>query len=372
MLEALIADQVLTCPACRAPTPSGLRNAPLAWDSLLQRDAHGRPRQGTLSCTHCGTIYPVIDGIAAIFADLSGWVRTHERALLWRDDLAPHLSSFLHHAWAEDSDPNWRRQMLAVYGRQLGPSTADSELIDPGLQALQQRHSAGLQEAHDALLTNLLEDSLVLDAGCGVGTDALAVAARGAHVVAMDQDPGPLRLLARLLRTGRAEVPRWRHGGTDVVSVAATLEDPAVAGRMALVAGDILDPPFAAGSFAAAAAHQVIDNVAEPVTAVRQLHGLVSPGGRLLVASPFDWSPRATAPAQRLGDGIRHGQSSCPATGLHALLTGDLPHHAPELSCTVVHEAELPWVLVRHRRSAHVYVSRVVVAERSAMQPLSS
>jgi len=366
MLSRLLDDGVLTCPVCRGPTDDGLRNAPLELDSVYAETVAGEVLQGQLRCSACGTRYPVIDGVACVFSDTRAWLRREERAVMGRSDLHPALAGFLSEAWGESEDPSWRRQLLSVYGRRL-PGMMPTGPAESVMARLQEEGDGALDAARERLVS---ADDLVLDAGCGVGVGSLALVEKGARVVAFDQDFTALRLLGRLLRDGVVEVPTWGAGGADFGVQQAVLEDRAAVGRVALVAGDVLDPPFAGGVFDGVVAMNLLDNVAEPVMAVRQLHGMVRKGGRLLVASPFDWAERATARGARLGDGLRLSDGATdPVPVLHALLEGRLLDVAPEVACEVTQAADVPWVLVRHDRSAHVFVTHVVEAVRAGGIP---
>jgi SAM-dependent methyltransferase/uncharacterized protein YbaR (Trm112 family) len=364
MLTQLLDDGVLTCPACRAPTDDGLRNTPLVLEETFGADHRGQPQQGLLRCPHCGIGYPVIDGIACIFTNVASWLRQEERAVLGRSDLHPTLSTWLASAWGESEDPGWRRQLLAVYGRQL-PGVAGGGPIRDIVDRYREDGRKQLMEAGGRFFQQVPSDGFVLDAGCGVGVATLAAARMGLRMVGLDRDFTTLRLLARLLRDGRADVPVWRAGGADFTTATTELDDPSLFDRIALVAGDVLDPPFAAASFGGVWAMNLIDNVTEPVTAIRQLHGITRPGGRWLLSSPFDWSDRATPREHRLGDGVRHKPDvTDPAAVLHALLEGRAPDHAPEVALDIEATADVPWILVRHDRSAHLYLTHLVEAVR--------
>ena len=78
-------------------------------------------------------------------------------------------------------------------------------------------------------------------------------------------------------------MPTWRHGGGDFVTRRLTLPEGAAPERVALVAGDALDPPLAPQRFDLSLAFNVLDNVPSPVQLVRQLHARVRPGGHLLL-----------------------------------------------------------------------------------------
>lgn len=366
MLTRLLDDGILTCPTCRAPTETGLRNAPLAMERVYRDDDLGQPLQAHLQCSACGTRYPVIDGIACVFIDTAAWLRREERAVLGRDDLDPALAGWLCEAWSETEDPNWRRQLLAVYGRAF-PGDTPRGAADVAVESLVASSGARLAAAEARLVEALPAGGLVLDAGCGVGRGTVSGAAQGLRMVGFDSDFTALRMLARLLRTGATDIPVWESGGMDFSSRRVVVDDALLREQVALVAGDVLAPPFAGRRFDGVASMNLIDNVSEPVVALRQLHGLTRPGGRLLLATPFAWSERVTPRAQRLGDGIRDASGAAdPVLALHALLQGRLPDHAPEVDWDIVQSEDLPWVLVRHDRSAHVYITHLVEAERRA------
>lgn len=349
MLTELLSQGMLSCPACRGWRDGQFVNAPLALDEVFEARPGG-VRQGLIRCTGCGVRHPILDGVAVILRDTGAWLRQQERAAMWRADLAPSLERWLRGAWGEEEDPNWHRQMLSIYGRRLAGARSEAE-----------RH----YEVRLPLLVESRPRPLALDAGCGVGQATLALLGLGASVVAVDLDMGALRALSRLLHEGEVSLPRWRHGGGDFVTETVRLQAEVDPSRVALIAADLLDPPLVAGSFDLALSYHLLDNVADPVKLVRQLHASLKPGGALALATPYDWSPRATPIAARLGESIRAGDSPDPADALRALLRGELPSLAPELRMAVAHEAlSLAWELDRHERSTHVYRCHYVEALR--------
>jgi len=102
--------------------------------------------------------------------------------------------------------------------------------------------------------------SSVLEAGCGVGaqTMRLARSSPGARIVAMDQSANSVREARRAL--GPA-------GGTNVT----------------FLAGDLFHMPWAEASFDHVFVCFVLEHLRDPATALRQLHGVLRPGGTLTV-----------------------------------------------------------------------------------------
>ncbi len=366
MLRQLIDAGLLACPACRGVRDGVFHDAPLGLASVAE-ERGGRPWQGFLACTGCGSRYPVVDGVAVIVKDVAGWVRQQERSLLWRQDLESGLEGWLRVAWPEHEDPNWKRELLATYARdlappELGPTAGTAQLAR---QAASTRRFVA--ERQGVLVAAAGPAPLVLELGAGVGAQAIGLAGHGARVVALEREFGPLRLLSTLLLEGRTSVPTWRHGGTDFVTTEVELPAGVDPTAVLPLAADATDPPFRGGTVALVCAYNLLDNVADPLLLLRQAHALLAPGGALVLSSPYDWSARVTPVAMRLGASIRAGADlePDPARALRDLLTGKLPMLAPGLKLEIEHEAELPWVLQRHLRSWHVFQTHYLEARRS-------
>lgn len=100
-----------------------------------------------------------------------------------------------------------------------------------------------------------LAGSLVLDAGCGMGRYLRIVAASGARAVGLD-----LSEAVRAARELTADLP-----------------------GVALTRGDLLRPPFAAGSFDHIYSLGVLDHTPDPRAAFLALARLLKPGGRIAI-----------------------------------------------------------------------------------------
>ena len=100
---------------------------------------------------------------------------------------------------------------------------------------------------------------LILDLAGGTGASAVPFAEAGARCVACDFSLGMLRVGTR------------------------RPADVREAGRLGFVAGDALRLPFADRSFDAVTISFGLRNVADPDAALREMHRVAKPGGRLLV-----------------------------------------------------------------------------------------
>src|SRR5207244_3020076 len=112
----------------------------------------------------------------------------------------------------------------------------------------------------------------VLDAGCGAGGASVLAAGRGAHVNGLDAAEA-------LLAIARARVPDadFRAGDLDAL-------------------------PYADGTFDAVIAADVLQYVADPVAALRELRRVCTPEGRMVIAiwgMPEECEQRAIVAAVR-------------------------------------------------------------------------
>lgn len=118
-------------------------------------------------------------------------------------------------------------------------------------------------------LLDLRDGQTVVDVGCGPGTDLRELAATvgpTGMVVGLDHDPAmAVRALQRI------------H---TAASAAET--------RVTLTVGDVHALPYAAGTTHRARTDRMLQHVAEPAAAVRELRRVVRDGGRVVFAEP-DW-----------------------------------------------------------------------------------
>jgi ubiquinone/menaquinone biosynthesis C-methylase UbiE len=133
--------------------------------------------------------------------------------------------------------------------------------------ALQEERAADLSERVRHFLAPFNGNEAALDAGCGTGSLAFALAPFVAEVVGVDTN-------AEYLEAGRAAAP----------------------GNVRLVEGDVTELPFGYAEFDLACSHRVLHHVRRPELAVSELARVTRPGGRVLIADQLG----STDPLQSL------------------------------------------------------------------------
>ena len=124
----------------------------------------------------------------------------------------------------------------------------------PTRLALQRERAAALAERLRDLLAPFSGDERALDAGCGAGALAFALASNVEEVVGVD-------VSAELLAAGRLDAPQ----------------------NVTLVEGDATDLPFDEGEFDLSGCARVLHHVRRPELVVSELTRVTRPGGRILV-----------------------------------------------------------------------------------------
>ena len=121
--------------------------------------------------------------------------------------------------------------------------------------ALQEARASDLAERVRRLLGPFSGTEAALDAGCGTGALAFALAPHVAEVVGLDPR-------ADYLEAGRAAAPD----------------------NVRFVEGDVTELAFGYASFDLACCHRVLHHVRRPELAVSELARVTRPGGRILIA----------------------------------------------------------------------------------------
>ncbi len=190
-----------------------------------------------------------------------------------------------------------------------------------------------------------------VELGCSVGRITAALAAGADETIGVDLHLGALRHAATLLAGAPLTYPRRHLGGRNH---AATIAASQPASGVRLLCADALDPPLAPACADRVVAFGMLDSVASPRGLLAVLDGLCAPGGEVLLATPFAWTPGVVDDDPLLG-------TDDPAAGLRTLLErGDRLRGR----YVIEDEAELPWMLRRDARSATTYQCHYLRARR--------
>ncbi|HLY57511.1 MAG TPA: methyltransferase domain-containing protein [Stellaceae bacterium] len=321
---------------------------------------------GILHCPDpaCWREYPIIDGIPLIVPELQRLLNEQGAGLLLRDDLDPLIESLVGDALGPGSWLDTVRQIQSTYGwdayADLDPEEPPPDGPVPGaarrcLDRLETLAPGG-------------EARRILDLGCAAGRTTLTLAERhpDAAVLGIDLDLAVLRL-ARNAAAGQVSYPRRRIG---VVFDRRRFPVAfAGAGRVDFWACDALALPFAAGTIDRVVALNLLDCVPEPQRLLAGLGQVLRPRGRLLLATPYDWSTRATPVGSWIGGHSQRADHRGAAEGfLRALLTeGAHPQSVPGLEI-LGEDAGWPWQTRLHDRSSVQYRTHLMaVGKRSSI-----
>lgn len=190
-----------------------------------------------------------------------------------------------------------------------------------------------------------------VELGCGMGRGLTILSRHAERVVGVDLSLSALRH-ARHVLSGEA-LPFARR------IVGRHYEPALIPGELAcdnvdLVAGDVLDPPLVPGIFDCVVALNVFDNVRSPRDLLGVMDQLCTPGGRLVLATPFAWQSGIVDDHQRFG-------GADPAAALRELLeTGDGLGATYEIEDA----RELEWFLQPEARLRLSYTSLYLVARK--------
>jgi SAM-dependent methyltransferase len=330
---------------------------------------------GVLHCSNpaCLLEYPIIDGIPVIVPDLRTLLTERGIELLLRDDLDPLLESMFGDAMGPGGWFDVMRQTMSSYawdgwadldpdeGGDVVPGAADGPV--PG--AVRRCLDRLLDMAGPIAIAGTTDGvARVLDVGCAAGRSAFTLAQRhaGALVLGIDMHLGLLRLAHGALH-GAISYPRRRIGLVyDRRRFAVSM---AGAERVDFWACDALALPFAAGSADLVAALNVLDCVAEPRRLLAGLAEVLRGEGRLLLATPYDWSTRATSMETWIGGhSQRAAHRGAAEPFLRSLLTeGEHPQSVAGLRL-LGEVAAWPWQTRLHERSSVSYRSHLLALAR--------
>jgi len=316
--------------------------------------------EGALHCSNsqCQREYPIIDGVPLILAGLREYVSNNTLPIFYRADLDPTTESILGDCLGPGSTWDAIRYQLSCYAWEHygshDPEEADS-VPQPGTTlALLNRGLA---------LCGAIPAGPILDVGCSVGGMSFALAERSTELVlGVDVNFAMLRVAQQVLQSGVVSYPRRRIGGVyDRREFPVPLANPE---NVDFWACDATSLSLPRSKFALATALNVLDCVSSPVELLQSLARVLIHGGRLIAATPYDWSAGATPFESWLGGHSQRGADAGSGEPLLRRLLTPGGHPQAIRGLQLLAEADgLPWTVRLHDRSAMSYMVHLLLAE---------
>jgi len=314
------------------------------------------------SCLH---EYPILDRVPVIVPDLRRVLSARAAEILLRTDLDPAQESLLGDALGPENWFDTLRQTVSTYAwdafADLDPQEFSGEPPRPG--AARRCLERLLALAAPLPETRMPETGLVVDLGCAAGRTSFALADLMPDSLVLGIDLGiALLRLAQAAAQGGVSYSRRRTGLVyDRRSFAVSL---AGAERTDFWACDALALPFAPGIASVVVALNLLDCVDDPRGLLAAVAALLRAGGRLLLATPFDWSSRATPVERWIGGHSQRADHGGAAESFLRTLVTEGAHPQSVRGLRIVGEADFPWQTRLHDRGAVSYRTFLMALDR--------
>jgi len=399
------------CPACvwrargadpsRAPVFDCAPMPALALERIESREGAGSDGggvivHGALRCLDCGERFPIIDGVPVIVADVNEQLRRHSGAILRRRDLPSGIEDLVSEAIGPDdasartmlytSAYAWDHYGVGGVGGASGSGDDGREEHGDAVRVLRR-----LTEMAGNCLGGARGVQRVLDVGCATGGASFELGAMvgelacesgsasgpgseselgGGLVLGIDMHLAMLRVAQASLRTGVAEYA-LRHEGVVYSRVRAAVEARRMrqAHRVDFWCCDALCMPFASASIDACASLHTLEAVANPAGLLSELArvtrgGEEGQGGRVLLATPFDWTQSVTAMEHWLGGRAAHApHGGDGASVLEWLLREGAPSGSGIDRLRVMERDDMNWRVRLYARATTHYRTHLLACE---------
>lgn len=302
--------EILICPRCLPrETPLSLLNG-----KSLENDI----KDGLLTCSSCGSSFPIEDGVAFLAAPPDPSARY---------ETAPLLSSYL---WSHFGD---------IMGED-GASDAYARWSD-------------LMEARPGPC---------LDIGCAVGRFAFEMTKKSDLVIGIDSSASFIRAARELAVKGKKPFSLVVEG--DITRPAeVVLPDDWDLSRVEFIVADALALPFPKETFSSLAGLNLIDKLPEPITHFCETNRVAKAAqAQFLFSDPFSWSAEAAAQKNWLGGTEEGPWAGRGPDNVAALLSGEKGPLAP--AWHLADAGSISWKIRTHENHYELIVSRYIKAVR--------
>jgi putative 4-mercaptohistidine N1-methyltranferase len=200
-------------------------------------------------------------------------------------------------------------------------------------------------------LRDLPPTARALDLGCAVGRASFELAARCAEVVGIDYSQTFISIARHLRRYGSFAFKVVDEG--ELTYTARAVVPAAIdRKRVRFERGDAMHLRRGLGAFDVVLMANLIDRLRDPAKCLKQLPGLVQPGGRLVITSPYTWLAQYTPRENWLGGFRRKGRPIKTFDALKKVLWPDFD---------LVLRRDLPFVIREHARKFQLGIAQATV-----------
>jgi putative 4-mercaptohistidine N1-methyltranferase len=155
--------------------------------------------------------------------------------------------------------------------------------------------------------SRLPADARALDLGCAVGRSTFELARHCMEVIGIDASSRFIAVATQLQQFGAIHYPRIDEGELTLLT-RATVAPDIQRERVRFEQGDAMRLREDLGEFDVVLMANLIDRLPDPRACLERLPGLVKPGGRLVITSPYTWMRDYTPRENWLGGFERDGR----------------------------------------------------------------
>ena len=343
----------LICPACRQMGPSGMLDHEIGVCKVFHKESEYL-LEGLLQCTNlqCNRLYPVYQGVPAIFRDIAIWWETLDEKSRIGLRFQPEWQPFFHaNPELLALDFPEQRNLKAAFFDAHFPEYSQPE-IGSALGNNSEFWNSVLTVIRNIVPTS---EGIAADLGCSAGRLTFEMARIFPFAVGLDVDFHALAFAASLQREGTASFERpVRSCRGEKVHVCYDAPP-----NVLFVQTDVLDPPIRAGAFQLTAAVNVLDSIRAPLILLGQMDAMLRDQGSCLICSPFTWDQNICRPEKWLEDNTRDAPEM-----LKDILSGNF---FPEMGLNYRVELEMPdipWIIRVYNRFWTIYSTYLLCARK--------
>lgn len=327
--------------------------------------------QGSLSCAGCGSVYPILGGVAILVNDIERYLQFHVKGIssLVEDSEIPEqyregyleAKAAIETGHTEEDLESQRVNALYFmnhYVKAKGarkPWWRPAKHFSPEIDRLVKKFWDHGPFAQIAKWTKSARNQNAIELGCGSGGLAQAISKSVASYLGVDSAFAGIAL-ARHINLGAPyglsiQIPQDLYNGALTGKVAPP--KPLKGGHVDFVVGEVENLPVAFGEFDLAVALNVIDMIEDPSDLPRIQHDLLRAGGTAIQSSPYIWHEGV---ARYLRESLPRSITSSSAA---------VEHLYQEAGFKILKKVEhIPWLFLKHFRQIELYSVHLFAARK--------